>query len=73
MGWGYGIVNGREVGYGVEAVCDLDGCDEVIDRGLGYLCGTMHGDDDGCMNYFCGVHLYDHGCPNPFDLREDED
>ena len=30
MGWGYGIVNGREVGYSVEATCDRDGCGTKI-------------------------------------------
>jgi hypothetical protein len=59
MGWGYGVnTEGREVGYSVEATCDLDGCDAVIDRGLGYCCGGMHdGGKHGCGRYFCGEHL----------------
>lgn len=59
MGWGYGINDqGREVGYGVEATCDHEGCDEKIDRGLAYVCGGMHdGDEHGCGRYFCGEHL----------------
>src|SRR5688572_13248939 len=61
MGWSYGVTpEGREVGYGVEATCDLDGCEATIDRGLGYLCGQMHGEqEDGrCGGYFCMDHLY---------------
>lgn len=60
MGWGYGVNNeGREVGYSVEAVCDQEGCEEEIDRGLYYVCGSMHdGGEHGCGQYFCGAHLY---------------
>lgn len=59
MGWGYGIVEGREVGYNVEATCDQPGCDAKIDRGLGYACGETHGEDeDSCAGYFCGDHLF---------------
>lgn len=57
MGWAYGFVNGRDVGYGVPAVCDKPDCDEKIDRGLAYLCGDMHGDEFGCGLYFCSRHL----------------
>lgn len=58
MGWAYGIdENGREVGYGVTAVCDQDGCDAVIDRGLAYRCGAI-GEDEGCGFHFCGEHLF---------------
>lgn len=47
-----------EAGYAVEAVCDKDGCNEKIDRGLAYLCGqTPGGDEFGCGGYFCGQHL----------------
>lgn len=66
MGWGYGVLpDGREVGYSVEAVCEAPGCGAEIDRGLGCLCGTMHGQDDGegCGHYFCGEHLF-FGAPN---------
>lgn len=58
MGWGYGVVKGREVGYSVEATCDQEGCKAAIDRGLAYLCGQMHGQDDGdgCGKYFCSEH-----------------
>ena len=61
MGWGYGVLSdGRDVGYRVKAVCEQEGCDEKIDRGLAHLCGRMHGDsdDDGCGHYFCGSHLF---------------
>ena len=61
MGWAYcGEVDGREVGYGVTATCDFDGCDTEIDRGLGYICGKMHhdqwSDEPGCGRYFCSEH-----------------
>lgn len=61
MGWAYcGEVDGRPVGYGVEATCDKRGCDTVIDRGLGYICGDMHhvpwADERGCGRYFCEEH-----------------
>ena len=60
MGWAYCGKDdwGREIGYAIEATCDKKGCDEVIDRGLGYVCGPMHGGDEGgCGRYFCGDHL----------------
>lgn len=48
-----------EAGYSVEATCEQDGCEERIDRGLGYLCGADPGGDEyGCGGYFCGEHLY---------------
>lgn len=56
MGWSYGRNHeGREIGYGVEAECDQDGCDTKIDRGLAYVCGGMHdaGFGVGCGRYFC--------------------
>lgn len=64
MGYAYYEVTRRdgetiEAGYGVEAVCEEDGCTEKIDRGLGCLCGGMPGGDEyGCGGYFCGQHLY---------------
>ena len=49
---------GRPIGYAHEAICDYPGCDERIDRGLAYACGSMHGDADGaCEGYFCGKHM----------------
>lgn len=63
MGYAYYeiIRNGEkiEAGYSVEAVCEKDGCDEKIDRGLAHLCGeTPGGDEHGCGGYYCGQHLY---------------
>jgi hypothetical protein len=56
----YVLADGREAGYGVDDVCNQDGCDKKIDRGLGCLCGDMPGGDEyGCGGYFCGEHLYD--------------
>jgi hypothetical protein len=58
MGWAHcGTFEGREIGYGIEATCDFEGCETEIDRGLSYVCGTTHGGDDGCGGYFCGDHL----------------
>jgi hypothetical protein len=63
MGWSHGVnSDGREVGYGVEATCDHEGCEAKIDRGLAYCCGAMHTgmrDEDrpGCGGYFCPNHL----------------
>lgn len=83
MGWGYGVNNeGREVGYTVEAICDQDGCDKKIDRGLAYVCGSMHdGGERGCGKYFCYPHLYvdmsgktnEQLCPACSDALERED
>lgn len=77
MGYGYYTVgpDNRPAGYYVLATCDKRGCDEEIDRGLGYLCGdTPHdewSDEPGCGRYFCvnqedvareGVAMFDeHG------------
>lgn len=60
MGWAFCGVDkdGRPIGYGVEATCDAEGCEEKIDRGLGYACGGMHGQNEvGCDRYFCPKHL----------------
>lgn len=59
MGWRHcgEDSGGRNIGYGVAAVCDHPGCSEPIDRGLGYACGGMHGTSEGCEGYFCGEHL----------------
>lgn len=74
MGYGtYERHDGRMGGYNVQAVCDLPGCDKVIDRGMSYLCGSAP-DWDGewsCGGCFCSDHLHmshtDDGgqlCPN---------
>jgi hypothetical protein len=59
MGWMYCGEDdlGRPIGYGVEATCDFPGCGAVIDRGLGYCCGDMHGGQNGCGGYYCPAHL----------------
>lgn len=60
MGWSIGFDSrwGRDIGYGVPAICDHPGCGEAIDRGLGYVCGgEPYGGEDGCGLYFCGGHL----------------
>lgn len=60
MGWAHGFVAGRDVGYGVEATCDKRGCENVIDRGLGYVCGDFphywFDDQPGCGMFYCGEH-----------------
>lgn len=58
MGWSYGLVGGRDVGYGVPAYCDHPDCNTEIDRGLGYICGYQQigGGEEGCGNFFCSVH-----------------
>jgi hypothetical protein len=78
MGWGSGIVDGREVGYAIEAECDFDGCTTMIDRGLGWVCGTMHGSGNtewGCANYYCSEHRpqHVHDCEGPFDGTQDHE
>ena len=48
-----------EAGYAVDDVCNADGCEKKIDRGLAYLCGeTPGGDEHGCGGYFCEEHLF---------------
>jgi hypothetical protein len=63
MGWsiGYDKIWKRDIGYGVPAYCDYPGCDQVIDRGLGCVCGgEAYGGDRGCGLFFCGHHLLLH-------------
>lgn len=59
MGWSIGFDGkwNRDIGYGVPAQCDFPGCEEEIDRGLGYVCGSEpYGGDRGCGLYFCSKH-----------------
>ena len=51
---------GRDIGYGVSAVCDHPDCSKPIDRGLGHACGGMHGDQEGCEKYYSDEHLTHH-------------
>lgn len=62
MGWsiGYDEHWKRDVGYGVPAWCDHPDCEEVIDRGLSYVCGgSPYGGEFGCGLYFCEKHQLD--------------
>ena len=66
---------GRPIGYAFEAVCDHEGCDKEIHRGLAYVCGGMHsGGEHGCGMYFCYSHLDISGpeqlCPECYRLWE---
>jgi hypothetical protein len=58
MSWAIGSFEGRDIGYGVPAICDHPDCNESIDRGLGYVCGNGQpwGDDEGCGLFFCMDH-----------------
>lgn len=58
MGYAYYIINGRERGYAVTALCDEEICEGKIDHGLAYLCGdSPYGEVDACAGYFCPDHL----------------
>lgn len=60
MGWsiGYDEKWKRDIGYGVPAYCDHPGCEEVIDRGLAYVCcdAEPYGGEHGCGLFFCLQH-----------------
>lgn len=59
MGYGSYVIDGKVCGYTVADVCNEDGCDTEIDRGLAYACGGSPGDYDGhCGGYFCADHLF---------------
>lgn len=61
MGWsiGYDPTWDRDVGYGVPAICDHEGCNEEIHRGLSHVCGgEPYGGEKGCGLFFCGAHLF---------------
>ncbi|MEB5557002.1 hypothetical protein GOP97_14635 [Vibrio cholerae] len=48
---------GRPIGYVFAGKCDQDGCNVMINRGLSYACGDMHGETEfGCEKYFCEEH-----------------
>lgn len=44
-------------GYGVPSICDHPDCNEKIDRGMAYCCGSEPFSDAGCGQYFCTKHL----------------
>lgn len=50
MGYRFYHKDNMDRGYSVEDVCNKEGCNKKIDRGLGYLCYS-------CTKYFCGEHL----------------
>ena len=58
MGWEIGDFNGRDIGYGVPAICDHPDCSEKIDRGLAYICANEepYGGEHGCGLFFCPTH-----------------
>lgn len=57
MSWAIGEHNGRDIGYGVPAICDQPGCQARIDRGLSYVCGSApYGGEVGCGLFFCSAH-----------------
>lgn len=59
MGWAVGEgKDGRDIGYGVPALCDHPACGKEIHRGLAYICGIINteGEDRGCGLHFCGDH-----------------
>lgn len=59
MGWSIGYDDNwqRDIGYGVPAICDHPECDESINRGLSYVCGSEpYGGARGCGLYFCERH-----------------
>ncbi len=63
MSWAIGFDQNwdRDIGYGVPAYCDYPTCNEVIDRGLSYVCGSEpYGGQHGCGLYFCEKHLRFH-------------
>lgn len=69
MGWALGRNQwGEDIGYSVPATCSIDGCDKMIDRGIGYTCGGLNGHygDRGCGKPFCSKHLF-------YDLDDDSD
>lgn len=59
MGWGNCGTDskGRPIGYIFPATCDHPDCLKEIHRGLDYVCGGMHGEDEySCEKYFCWDH-----------------
>ena len=57
MSWAIGEFNGRDIGYGVPAICDHPCCGASIDRGLAYVCGSEpYGGEHGCGLFFCEQH-----------------
>lgn len=58
MGYAYYEIDGKPCGYSVLDVCNVEGCEKEIDRGLAYACGGYPGEGEGfCDGYFCAEHL----------------
>lgn len=65
MGWSIGEHDGRDIGYGVPAICDYPKCEARIDRGLAYVCcnqnaygePTRDREAPGCGRFFCYDHV----------------
>ena len=60
MSWAVGEDNdGRDIGYGVPALCDHPECNLEINRGLSFVCGMINtdGEERGCGLHFCRDHL----------------
>lgn len=73
MGWSLGFDTNwkRYIGYGVPAYCDQPGCNKLIDRGLGCVCGANpYGGEDGCGLFFCGEHIFPFICERCFNGEE---
>lgn len=70
MSWAVGQIDGRDVGYGVPAVCDHPECGTRIDRGLSYKC-------ESCNLFFCSMHRVGDACDRclsgelPYDPKPD--
>lgn len=74
MGWSMAFDSrwSRDIGYGVPALCDHPDCDEVIDRGLAYVCADQEPrGGDGCGLYFCEKHLGFAQYPESTDEEDD--
>lgn len=70
MGWSIGWDSdwNRDIGYGVVAYCDHPDCDEVIDRGLSFVCaGEEPRGGDGCGLYFCSEHHSHYRYPDDYE------
>lgn len=50
--------NNRWQGYGVPAYCDHPNCQNVIDRGVGYICCDNPNHTASCGGFFCELHRY---------------
>ena len=64
VGWGSGMIQGKDVGYLVPDVCNHESCMKRIDRGLAHACGGYPGESEySCDGFFCSEHLFFPGEP----------